>query len=64
MLLARQIADVADVAIVVTRWFGGTLLGPLRFKLISNVARDLLVEYGYIAKGGGSKATKHKKKSK
>lgn len=35
------------VAIVVSRWFGGQLLGPDRFKLINNTARHLLEEQGF-----------------
>ena len=34
------------VAVIVSRWFGGTLLGPDRFKFISNAARRLLEEHG------------------
>lgn len=30
------------VAVVVTRWFGGTLLGPDRFRLINNCARQVI----------------------
>ena len=30
------------VAVIVTRWFGGTLLGPDRFRLINNCARRML----------------------
>lgn len=33
-----------NVVVVVSRWFGGVLLGPKRFKFINNVARELLVE--------------------
>lgn len=33
------------VLIVVSRWFGGTLLGPKRFAHISNVARELLLHF-------------------
>lgn len=32
------------VAVIVSRWFGGVLLGPDRFKLICNSARNLLEE--------------------
>ena len=32
------------VLILVSRWFGGTQLGPKRFAHITNVARDLLVD--------------------
>eukprot|EP00983_Pelagomonas_calceolata_P068812 1150098-Pelagomonas_calceolata.AAC.1 len=35
-------ADARDVVVVVTRWFGGVLLGPQRFALINNTARMLL----------------------
>lgn len=34
--------DLKNVFIMVTRWFGGTLLGPDRFKCIVNVAFDLI----------------------
>ena len=39
------------VAVIVSRWFGGTLLGPDRFKFISNAARRLLEEKG-VGHGG------------
>ena len=32
------------VLVLVTRWYGGTHLGPKRFAHIVNVARELLVE--------------------
>uniref|UniRef100_A0A8C6P676 Impact RWD domain protein n=1 Tax=Nothobranchius furzeri TaxID=105023 RepID=A0A8C6P676_NOTFU len=44
-----QILDVRDVVVVVSRWYGGILLGPDRFKLINNCARNILVEEGYTA---------------
>lgn len=44
-----QILDVRNVAVVVSRWYGGVLLGPDRFKHINNCARSLLVEEGYAA---------------
>jgi hypothetical protein len=34
--------------VVVSRWFGGVLLGPDRFKHINNAARSTLAAYGYI----------------
>lgn len=43
------------VCVVVTRWFGGVLLGPSRFALINNCARALLVEAGAIPASGGDK---------
>lgn len=42
--LLRQL-DLKNVYIMVTRWFGGTLLGPIRFKLIVKTAKDLLMEH-------------------
>lgn len=32
------------MVVVVSRWFGGVLLGPSRFTLINNTARALLEE--------------------
>ena len=36
-----QIADARDVYVVVSRWFGGIMLGPDRFKHINNAARHV-----------------------
>ena len=36
------------MCVVVSRWFGGTLLGPSRFSIINNTARSLLVQQGYV----------------
>ncbi|XP_077963823.1 protein IMPACT isoform X3 [Gasterosteus aculeatus] len=49
LLHLLQILDVRNVAVVVSRWYGGVLLGPDRFKHINNCARSLLVEEGYAA---------------
>jgi putative IMPACT (imprinted ancient) family translation regulator len=48
-----------NVLVVVSRWFGGTHLGPKRFAHIVNVSRKLLVEYNSNSNtadsiGGGS----------
>jgi putative IMPACT (imprinted ancient) family translation regulator len=55
-----RLADVQGAVVVVSRWFGGILLGPARFGLINNTARQLLEQTGYISakqqqgkKGGG-----------
>ena len=37
-----DIRDEDGVLVVVSRWYGGTQLGPRRFALINNVARDVL----------------------
>lgn len=47
--LPPQILDVRNVVVVVSRWYGGILLGPDRFKHINNCARNILVEEGYAA---------------
>ncbi|OWK59722.1 Histamine H3 receptor [Lonchura striata] len=43
-----QILNVHNVLVVVSRWYGGILLGPDRFKHINNCARNVLVEYDYV----------------
>lgn len=68
LLHLLQILDVRDVLVVVSRWYGGILLGPDRFKHINNCARNILVEEGYAASadeavksGGKTKRPKNKK---
>ena len=36
------------IAVIVTRFFGGQLLGPDRFKIINSQARELLKEHGVV----------------
>jgi len=48
LLHLLQILDVTNVVIIVSRWYGGILLGPDRFKHINNVARTLLVQEGFV----------------
>uniref|UniRef100_A0A672GT22 Impact RWD domain protein n=1 Tax=Salarias fasciatus TaxID=181472 RepID=A0A672GT22_SALFA len=48
LLHLLQILDVRNVMVVVSRWYGGILLGPDRFKHINNCARNILVEEGYV----------------
>ena len=51
-----RVTQSADVCVVVARWFGGIHLGPARFQLINNCARDMLERCGFVeGKGGGSK---------
>ncbi|XP_006016446.1 protein IMPACT isoform X1 [Alligator sinensis] len=47
LLHLMQILHVRNVLVVVSRWYGGILLGPDRFKHINNCARNILVEYNY-----------------
>tara|TARA_A100001015_G_C14827320_1_gene647198 strand:- start:502 stop:654 length:153 start_codon:yes stop_codon:yes gene_type:complete len=39
--------NTQNVCVVVSRWFGGVLLGPDRFKYINNAGRILLEQNGY-----------------
>ncbi|KAI9555241.1 hypothetical protein GHT06_017756 [Daphnia sinensis] len=59
-----QILDVKNVIVVVSRWFGGILLGGDRFKLINNAARDALELGTYIASSGNDDVTKKKNKKR
>lgn len=43
-----DVADAANVVVVVTRFYGGTHLGPDRFKHIKNCAKDALQKGGFI----------------
>ncbi len=47
MIQSGRVPAVQDVVVVVSRWFGGVLLGPQRFTLINNTARLLLEACGY-----------------
>mmetsp|Transcript_37835 Transcript_37835/g.80807 ORF Transcript_37835/g.80807 Transcript_37835/m.80807 type:complete len:340 (-) Transcript_37835:355-1374(-) len=44
-----DMCHVENVLVVVSRWFGGSLLGPARFKWIAGVAKDGLVQGGFLA---------------
>jgi len=48
LLHLLQVVDAKNVVVVVSRWFGGILLGPARFGLINKSAKDLLDSCGYI----------------
>jgi hypothetical protein len=57
MLHLMQLMDVWDVMVVVTRWYGGVLLGPDRFRIINTAAREALLLGGFAkdAKEGDMK---------
>ncbi|KAM3838339.1 protein IMPACT-B-like, partial [Diretmus argenteus] len=63
LLHLLQILDVRNVMVVVSRWYGGILLGPDRFKHINNCARNILVQEGYTSSvdESGRSGTKSKK---
>ncbi len=46
-----EVMGARDVLVVVSRWFGGVLLGADRFKHINNCARDLLEGAGLVVRG-------------
>ncbi|KAB0407048.1 hypothetical protein E2I00_006143 [Balaenoptera physalus] len=49
LLHLMEILNVRNVMVVVSRWYGGILLGPDRFKHINNCARNILVEKNYTS---------------
>ncbi|XP_051977552.1 protein IMPACT [Xyrauchen texanus] len=70
LLHLLQILDVRNVLVVVSRWYGGILLGPDRFKHINNCARNILIQEGYTdtseeaSKAGGKNKRSRKQKDK
>ncbi|KAK9356853.1 ribosomal protein S5 domain 2-type protein [Lipomyces doorenjongii] len=46
--LLHLLEDLWNVMVVVSRWYGGVLLGPDRFKHINVTARDALVKGGFV----------------
>ncbi|XP_007116062.1 protein IMPACT isoform X2 [Physeter macrocephalus] len=71
LLHLMEILNVRNVMVVVSRWYGGILLGPDRFKHINNCARNILVEKNYTSSpeessktlGRNKKVRKDKKRS-
>ncbi|KAK3057702.1 hypothetical protein LTR09_001886 [Extremus antarcticus] len=56
-----ELMGVWDAMVVVTRWYGGVQLGPDRFRIVNQTARDALVQAGFgqdAAKDGGKKKGK------
>lgn len=64
LLHLMQLMDVWDVIVVVTRWYGGVLLGPDRFRIINAVGRDALLKGGFGRDDSSSSHEKTKKKGK
>lgn len=62
MLHLMQLMDVWNVMVVVTRWYGGVLLGPDRFRIINTAAREALILGGYAKDGKEGDAKKKGKK--
>ncbi|KIW92646.1 uncharacterized protein Z519_06493 [Cladophialophora bantiana CBS 173.52] len=55
LLHLMQLMDVWNCMVVVTRWYGGVKLGPDRFRLINQVARESLVKGGFSRDHGEAK---------
>lgn len=53
MLLDAMKAD--NVIVIVTRWYGGVHLGPLRFKVINDCARQLIEQQPWYAGRDGKR---------
>ncbi|OJD33506.1 impact family protein [Diplodia corticola] len=66
LLHLLQLMDAWDVVVVVTRWYGGVQLGPDRFRLINQAAREAVVAGGFVREekkeGGGGGGGKKKGK--
>ena len=54
LLHLMQLMDLWDVMVVVTRWYGGQKLGPRRFALINQAARDAFVKANLVKEDPGS----------
>ncbi|KAL5047330.1 hypothetical protein BDW71DRAFT_179877 [Aspergillus fruticulosus] len=64
LLHLMQLMDVWDVVVVVTRWYGGILLGPDRFRIINAAGRDALVKGGFGKEKENQAGERGKKKGK
>lgn len=56
--------DVWNVVVVVSRWFGGTLLGSDRFKHINTAGRNAVVLAGFGDNNSNTSKEQNKKKKK
>lgn len=55
ILHLMQLMDVWNVMVVVTRWYGGILLGPDRFRIINQAAREALISGKFVQATDGGK---------
>lgn len=62
LLHLMQLTDVWNVVVVVTRWYGGVKLGPERFKCINAVAREAMLNGGFIKDESSKNSAKKGKK--
>ncbi|GLD94483.1 hypothetical protein PINS_up003094 [Pythium insidiosum] len=59
-----ELTHAENVAVVVTRWFGGVLLGPDRFKHINAAARQALEDGGFLSASTDSSSSHRSKRHK
>ena len=64
LLHLLQILNAKNVVVIVSRWYGGILLGPDRFKHINNCARELIVKSGIFIETKEQKTARGRKKVK
>jgi hypothetical protein len=57
-----ELIKVENVAVVVSRWYGGIHLGPDRFKHINTSAREALEESGFLSTCTSDSSINNKKK--
>ncbi|KAI1406507.1 UPF0029-domain-containing protein [Hypoxylon fuscum] len=55
LLHLMQLMDLWNVMVIVTRWYGGHKLGPRRFALINQTARDAFVKAGLVSENTDKK---------
>ncbi|KAI0852413.1 UPF0029-domain-containing protein [Daldinia vernicosa] len=55
VLHLMQLMDLWNVMVIVTRWYGGHKLGPRRFALINQTARDAFVKAGLVSENPNKK---------
>lgn len=55
LLHLLQVMDVKNIVVVVSRWFGGILLGPSRFACINNAARNAIEQCCLVKRLDSSK---------
>ena len=55
LLRLLQVMNVWNVLVIVSRWYGGVKLGPDRFNIINEVAREAVVEGGWTQSKRSSK---------
>lgn len=62
LLHLLELMGVWDAMVVVSRWYGGVQLGPDRFRIINQTARDALLKGGFAAEAGKDNGKKKGKK--